>query len=87
MHDIASGFRIRGFPINTVPQSTENTMRSVLTLLKDLFHTPVSSPEDSRAAYLAEAAHLGDAKRRRCEIEHRQRTLLMLAPQLTPFIR
>lgn len=62
-------------------------MRSVLTLLKDLFHTPMSSPEDSRAAYLAEAAHLGDAERRRCEIEHRQRTLLMLAPQLTPFIR
>ncbi|WP_022982630.1 hypothetical protein [Ideonella sp. B508-1] len=52
-----------------------------------MFHTPVSSPEDSRAAYLAEAAHLGDAERRRCEIEHRQRTLLMLAPQLTPFIR
>lgn len=87
MHDIASGFRIRGFPINTVPQSTENTMRSVLTLLKDLLQTAPSSQEDSRAAYLAESAHLGNADQRRREIEHRQRTLLMLAPQLTPFIR
>lgn len=62
-------------------------MRSVLTLLKNLFHTPPSSPEDSRAAYLAEFAQQGTAEQRRREIEHRQRTLLMLAPQLTPFIR
>ncbi|KAB0583833.1 hypothetical protein F7Q92_06095 [Ideonella dechloratans] len=62
-------------------------MRSVLTVLKNLFHTTPSSQEDSRAAYLAEFAELGNAEQRRREIEHRQRTLLMLAPQLTPFIR
>ncbi len=65
-------------------------MRSVLTFLKDRFQTVPTAPTSeaaSREAYMAEFAHLSDAEHRRREIEHRQRTLLMLAPQLTPFIR